>query len=54
MVFAQRIRALGVRLNVENLTDSKYEWTQTLGTVETQRLFNTGRTIALSFSYNLF
>ena len=54
VVFAQRIRGLGIRLNVENLTDGEYEFTQTLGTTETQRLYKTGRTVALSFSYNLF
>jgi hypothetical protein len=54
VVFAQRIRALGVRLTVENLTDSAYEFTQTLGTTETQRLFKAGRIVALSFSYNWF
>ncbi len=54
VVFAQRIRGLGIRLNVENLTDGEYEFTQTLGTTETQRLYKIGRTVALSFSYNLF
>jgi TonB-dependent receptor len=54
VVFAQRIRALGLRLTVENLTDSKYEFTQTLGTTETQRLFKIGRTVALSLSFSAF
>jgi hypothetical protein len=54
VVFAQRIRALGVRLTVENLTDSEYRFTQTLGTTETQRLFKMGRTVALSLSFNAF
>ena len=54
VVFTQRVGALGIRLTVENLTDSDYEFTQTLGTTETQRLFKFGRTVALSFSYNLF
>jgi hypothetical protein len=54
VVFAQRIRRLGVRLTVENLTDSDYEFTQTLSSRETQRLFSMGRTVALSFGVNMF
>jgi outer membrane receptor protein involved in Fe transport len=54
LVFGQRIRGFGVRLTLENLTDSDYEWTQTLGTTETQRLYKLGRTVSLSFSYNFF
>jgi TonB-dependent receptor len=54
LVFAQRIRGLGIRLTFENLTDSEYEFTQTLATRETQRLFKLGRTVALSFGYNVF
>jgi outer membrane receptor protein involved in Fe transport len=54
VVFAQRIRGLGIRLTLENLTDSDYHFTQTLSTAETQRLFKMGRTIALSFGYNVF
>jgi hypothetical protein len=54
VVVAQRIRGLGLRLTVENLTDSDYLFSQTLSTTETQRLYKLGRTVALSFSYNLF
>ena len=54
LVFGQKIRSLGIRLTLENLTDSDYQWTQTLSTVETQRLYRLGRTVALSFSYNVF
>ena len=54
MVFAQRLRGLGVRLTLENLTDTDYKFTQTLATSETQRLYRLGRTIALSFGYNVF
>lgn len=54
LVFAQRIRGLGIRLTLENLTDSDYRFTQTLTDDETQRLFKLGRTIALSFGYNVF
>ena len=54
VVFAQRLRGLGVRLTLENLTDTDYKFTQTLATSETQRLYRLGRTIALSFGYNVF
>ena len=54
LVFAQRIRGLGIRLTLENLTDSDYLFTQTLDVAETQRLFKLGRTVALSFSFNGF
>lgn len=54
LVFAQRIRGFGVRLTLENLTDEDYEFTQTLTTRETQRLYRTGRVVALSFGYNVF
>jgi TonB-dependent receptor len=54
LVFGQKIGPLGIRLTLENLTDSDYQWTQTLSTAETQRLYRLGRTVALSFSYNVF
>jgi outer membrane receptor protein involved in Fe transport len=54
LVLAQRIRGLGIRLNLDNLTDSDYLFTQTLTTTETQRLFRLGRTASVSLSYNLF
>jgi outer membrane receptor for ferrienterochelin and colicin len=54
LVFAQRLRGLGVRLTLENLTDSDYLFTQTLDQRETQRLFKLGRTVALSFGFNVF
>ncbi|MGH8519786.1 MAG: TonB-dependent receptor domain-containing protein, partial [Panacagrimonas sp.] len=54
VVLAQRIRGFNVRLALENLTDSTYLFTQTLTATETQRLYKLGRTIALSFSYNVF
>jgi hypothetical protein len=54
LVFAQRIRGLAIRLTLENLTDSEYLFTQTITTTETQRLFKLGRTVALSFGYNVF
>jgi hypothetical protein len=54
LVFSQRIRGLGIRLTFENLTDSDYEFTQTLSTREQQRLYKLGRTVALSFGYNVF
>jgi outer membrane receptor protein involved in Fe transport len=54
LVFSQRIRGLSMRLTLENLTDSDYLFTQTLSQQETQRLFNLGRTVAVSFGYSLF
>lgn len=54
LVFSQRIRGLGIRLTFENLTDPDYEFTQTLTRTETQRLFKLGRTVAVSFGYNVF
>jgi hypothetical protein len=40
-----------VRLTLENLTDGEFLFTQ--GT-EDQRSYRLGRTIALSFGYNIF
>jgi hypothetical protein len=54
VVFGQRIRGFNIRLTLENLTDTDYLFTQTLTAEETQRLYKLGRTIALSFSYNVF
>jgi hypothetical protein len=55
VVLSQRWRGLGVRLNLENLTDSDYLFTQGSGSIErTQRLFRLGRTIGISFGYNVF
>jgi TonB-dependent receptor len=55
LVFSQRWRGLGIRLNLDNLTDTDYLFTQTAaGIEETQRLFRLGRTVTLSFGYNLF
>ena len=51
LVFSQRVRGLALRLTLENLTDSKYLFTQ--GSEE-QRVFKLGRTIAVSLGYNLF
>jgi TonB-dependent receptor len=54
LVFAQRVRGLNIRVNLENLTNSDYLFTQTLTSEETQRLFKLGRTFSLSFGYNVF
>jgi hypothetical protein len=56
LVFSQRIRGLGIRLNLENLTNADYEFTQTLTDTEVglQRFYRLGRTISLSFGYNVF
>jgi hypothetical protein len=53
-VIAQRIRSLGIRLTLENLTNADYLFTQTLSAAETQRLYKLGRTVAISFGYNVF
>jgi hypothetical protein len=53
LVFAQRMRGLGLRLTLENLTDTDYLFTQT-GAADPQRLFRMGRTVALSVSYSAF
>jgi hypothetical protein len=45
---------LNIRLNLENLTDSEYRFTQTLTEEMDQRLFKLGRTVSLSFGYNVF
>lgn len=51
VVFIQRLGGLGLRLTLENLTDSEYLFLQG---PEEQRLFKLGRTAALSFSYSFF
>ena len=53
LVFAQRLRGLNMRLTLENLTDSDYLFTQ-VGADDPQRLYKLGRTVALSFGYNVF
>jgi outer membrane receptor protein involved in Fe transport len=55
LVISQRWQRLGVRLTLENLTDSEYLFTQGTGTLEaTQRRFKLGRTVGVSLSYGLF
>jgi outer membrane receptor protein involved in Fe transport len=51
LVFGQRFRDFNIRLNLENLTDSEWLYTQGL---RDQRSFKLGRTIGVSFSYSLF
>ena len=53
LVFAQRFRGVNLRLTLENLTNPDYEFTQ-VGASDPQRLFKLGRTVALSFGYNVF
>jgi hypothetical protein len=53
LIFAQRLRGLNVRLTLENLTDTDYLFTQ-VGADDPQRLYKLGRTVALSFGYNVF
>jgi outer membrane receptor protein involved in Fe transport len=53
LVFSQRVRGFNVKLGLDNLTDSDYEFTQA-GAPDPQRLFRLGRTISLSLGYNVF
>jgi outer membrane receptor protein involved in Fe transport len=54
LVFGYRLNKLGIRLTLENITNPEYEFTQTLTSVETQRLFKLGRVVKLSFGFNVF
>jgi outer membrane receptor protein involved in Fe transport len=54
VVFAQRFRGLTIRATLENLTDSQYEYTQSLEIDRIQRLYKLGRSYTVSFSYNVF
>jgi hypothetical protein len=54
LVFSQRIRGLGIRVSLDNLTNSDYLFTQTITTDETQRLYKLGRTFSVSFGYNVY
>jgi outer membrane receptor protein involved in Fe transport len=51
LVFSQRLGHVALRLTLENLTDSRYLFTQG---VEDQRVFKPGRTIAFSLGFNVF
>ena len=51
VVFIQRLSKFTARLTLENLTDSDYHYTQF---DDIQRLYKLGRTVALSFAYNVF
>jgi outer membrane receptor protein involved in Fe transport len=54
VVLAQRVRGLTIRATLENLTDSEYEYTQSLQIDRIQRLYKLGRSYTVSFSYNVF
>jgi hypothetical protein len=54
VVLSHRIRGLTIRGTLENLTDSEYEYTQSLEVDRIQRLYKTGRSYTISFSYNVF
>jgi hypothetical protein len=54
VVFAQRYRGLTIRATLENLTDSEYEYTQSLQIDRIQRLYKLGRSYTISFGYNVF
>ncbi len=51
VVLAKRFGKVGLRLTLENLTDTEHEFTQ--GS-ETQRLYKLGRVTAFSLSFNAF
>jgi hypothetical protein len=51
LVFSQRVRKMNFRLNLENLTDARYRFTQ--GT-EVQRAFKAGRMATVSLGLNVF
>jgi hypothetical protein len=54
VVFGYRFRGANARLTMENLNDPDYLFTQTLASTGTQRLYRIGRTVALSFGFNVF
>ena len=54
VVLAQRWRGLTIRATLENLTDSEYEYTQSLEIDRIQRLYKLGRSYTISFGYNVF
>ncbi|MEQ1869311.1 MAG: TonB-dependent receptor [Vicinamibacterales bacterium] len=54
VVFSQRVRGMNIRLNMDNLNNPDYRFTQTLSKTETQRLFKMGRTISASVTYSVF
>jgi TonB-dependent receptor len=51
LVFAQRVGPVSLKLNLENVTDDDYLFTQG---DEEQRIFKLGRTVSFSLSYGLF
>ncbi len=52
LAFSQRLwDRVTIRLNIENLTDSEYLFTQG---AEDQRVYTLGRTVAVSLGYNVF
>jgi outer membrane receptor protein involved in Fe transport len=54
VVLSHRIGGLTIRGTLENLTDSEYEYTQSLVVDRTQRLYKSGRSYTVSFGYNVF
>jgi hypothetical protein len=54
VVLAQRWRGLTIRATLENLTDSEYEYTQSLEIDRIQRLYKLGRSYTISFGYSVF
>jgi len=51
LVFSQRLGQISLKLNLENLTDSEYLFSQG---DEDQRFFKLGRTVSFSLSYGVF
>jgi TonB-dependent receptor len=55
LVFSQRVRGLGIRVSLENLTDSDYRFTQGEGiNIEDQRRYRLGRTVSVSLGYDVY
>jgi outer membrane receptor protein involved in Fe transport len=54
VVLAQKFKGLTIRATLENLTDSEYEYTQSLEVDRIQRLYKLGSSYTISFSYNVF
>jgi outer membrane receptor protein involved in Fe transport len=54
VVLAQKFKGLTIRATLENLTDSEYEYTQSLEVDRIQRLYKLGSSYTISFGYNVF
>lgn len=55
LVMSQRVGRVNMRFGVDNLADSRYNYTQGVGaTQERERSYVLGRVISLSFGFNVF